>query len=164
YDGGARGAEARSREASAAIADLNTNALARSIDAQIRAAAAQLTAAQAALAAARDAADSSRKSADETAILYRQGLAKAIELVDAKQMQDEVTAPGSIDAFQQVQITARVAGAVDKVAFTEGQQVKQGDPLVITESERYSIAVAQARAAVSKAEANQKAAQAALDR
>jgi outer membrane protein TolC len=85
YDAGARDADARSRDASAAIADLNTQALLRSIDAQVRAAAAQLVASQQALGAAKTAMDSSRKSASETAILYRQGLAKAIELVDANE-------------------------------------------------------------------------------
>jgi outer membrane protein TolC len=85
YDGGARGADSRSRDASAAIAELNTTALVRSIEAQVRTAAALLASAQSALGAAKDAVDSSRKSADETAILYHQGLAKAIELVDANE-------------------------------------------------------------------------------
>jgi membrane fusion protein, multidrug efflux system len=79
-------------------------------------------------------------------------------------MQYTVTAPGSLDAFQQVQITARVAGAVDKVGFVEGQVVKAGDVLVAIESERYTIAVEQARATLRKAEAAQKAAEAALER
>ncbi|HEY0254338.1 MAG TPA: biotin/lipoyl-binding protein, partial [Kofleriaceae bacterium] len=52
-----------------------------------------------------------------------------------RQMQYAVTAPGSIDAFQQVQITARVTGAVDKVAFVEGQTVKAGDAMVSIEAE-----------------------------
>jgi RND family efflux transporter MFP subunit len=82
----------------------------------------------------------------------------------ARQMQYAVNAPGTIDAFQQVQITARVAGAVDKVAFVEGQQVKQGDTLVVIESERYQIALEQAKAAVAKADAAQKSAEAALSR
>jgi RND family efflux transporter MFP subunit len=81
-----------------------------------------------------------------------------------RQMQYTVTAPGSIDAFQQVQITARVAGAVDRVGFVEGQLVKAGDVLVSIESERYSIAVEQARATLAKAEATQRAAEAALQR
>lgn len=81
-----------------------------------------------------------------------------------RQMQYTVTAPGSIDAFQQVQITARVAGAVDKVGFVEGQVVKAGDALVTIESERYTIAVEQARATLLKAQAAQKAAEAALER
>jgi RND family efflux transporter MFP subunit len=82
----------------------------------------------------------------------------------AKQMQYSVNAPGAVDAFQQVQITARVAGAVDKVGFVEGQQVKQGDTLVVIESERYQIALQQAKAVTAKADAAQKSAEAALDR
>lgn len=84
--------------------------------------------------------------------------------LEVRQMQYAVTAPGSLDAFQQVQITARVAGAVDKVAFVEGQLVKQGDILVTIESERYQIAVAQARSTLQKTAATQKAAEAALAR
>jgi len=84
--------------------------------------------------------------------------------LEVRQMQYSVNAPGSIDAFQQVQITARVAGAVDKVAFTEGQNVKENDPLVSIESERYSIAVAQARSVLAKSEASEKSAEAALNR
>ena len=79
-------------------------------------------------------------------------------------VQYNVIAPGSIDAFQQVQITARVAGAVDKVAFVEGQTVKRGDPLVVIEVERYQIAVDQAKAALDKATAAQKAAEGDLAR
>jgi RND family efflux transporter MFP subunit len=84
--------------------------------------------------------------------------------LEARQMQYAVTAPGSIDAFQQVQITARVPGAVDKVTFVEGQVVKAGDVLAVVESERYEIAVAQARSTLAKAQATQKAAEAALQR
>jgi outer membrane protein TolC len=85
YDAGARNADERLRAANAAIADLDTVALARTIDSQVRSAAIVLESAQAALGAAQEAVDASRKSADETAILYHQGLAKAIELVDANE-------------------------------------------------------------------------------
>src|SRR3954462_14060963 len=61
--------------------------------------------------------------------------------LEAKQVQYTVEAPGSIDAVQPVQITARVAGAVDKVGFAEGQSVKKNDVLVTIESERYQIAL-----------------------
>ena len=84
--------------------------------------------------------------------------------VTVRQVQYNVIAPGSIDAFQQVQITARVAGAVDKVAFVEGQTVKEGDPLVIIEVDRYNVAVDQAKAALAKAVAAHSAAQAELAR
>jgi multidrug efflux system membrane fusion protein len=81
-----------------------------------------------------------------------------------KQVSYNVTAPGSLDAFQQVQITARVAGAVDRVSFVEGQNVKQGDLLVTIEPDRYQVAVDQARAAVDKAAATEKASEAELNR
>ncbi len=84
--------------------------------------------------------------------------------LERRQVRYTVMAPGSIEAFQQVQITARVAGAVDKVAFVEGQVVKQGDLLAVIESERYEIAVGQAKAAVDKATANEQSAEANLAR
>ena len=83
YDAGVRYADKRSRDAQAEIADLTLRQLARSVDAQVRSAAALLLAEQAALRAAADAVSASRQSVEETAILYGQGLAKAIELVDA---------------------------------------------------------------------------------
>jgi RND family efflux transporter MFP subunit len=84
--------------------------------------------------------------------------------LDLRQVQYTVTAPGSLDAFQEVQITARVAGAVDRVAFVEGQQVKQGDVLVTIERERYEITVAQASSTLHKAQATRNTAKAALER
>lgn len=82
----------------------------------------------------------------------------------SRKMQYSVDSPGSIEAFQQVQITARVAGAVDKVTFAEGQQVKAGDTLATIESERYAIAVEQAQSTLTRAIATEKSAQLALDR
>jgi RND family efflux transporter MFP subunit len=73
--------------------------------------------------------------------------------VDAKPHELSVTAPGVVDAFEHVQVTARVAGVVDKVMFTEGQEVKQGAALALIDSRRYSLAVSSARAAVEKAKA-----------
>ena len=75
-----------------------------------------------------------------------------------------VTAPGTVDAFEHVQVTARVQGAVDKVAFAEGQNVKKGDVLVIIDSERYSSSVAAANAQVKKAQADQADVEAAIAR
>jgi RND family efflux transporter MFP subunit len=74
-------------------------------------------------------------------------------------VQYTVTAPGSIEAFQQVQITARVSGAVDKVSFAEGASVTAGQTLVSIESDRYQVAVDQAKAQLQKSQAEQKQAQ-----
>jgi len=81
-----------------------------------------------------------------------------------QQLRYLVVAPGSIEAFQQVQITARVAGAVDKVAFSEGQAVKEGQTLVTIQSDRYQVAVDQAKAAIAKAQAGEAQAEAQLAR
>jgi RND family efflux transporter MFP subunit len=84
--------------------------------------------------------------------------------LEQRQITYNVTAPGTIEAFQQVQVTSRVAGAVDKVSFVEGQQVKQGDVLVTIETDRYQVAVDQAKANLAKTQATQQAAEAQLAR
>ena len=83
------------------------------------------------------------------------GLAFAVEVmpVESKKVDYVVSSPGTIDAFERVQVTARVAGVVDRVAFSEGQQVKKGDTLVVIDSERFRLLVSSAQAAVDKADA-----------
>ena len=87
----------------------------------------------------------------------RQPLSFAVDVlpVEAKKVDYIVQAPGTIDAFERVQVTARVAGVVDRVMFSEGQTVKQGATLVNIDGERYGLAVAQAKAQLQKAEATQ---------
>jgi outer membrane protein TolC len=83
FDAGVRYADKHSRDAQAAISYLQMDTLVRSIANDVRTAAALLAASQAALRSAQGGVTASRQSVDETAILYKQGLAKAIELVDA---------------------------------------------------------------------------------
>jgi len=83
YDAGVRYADKHTRDAQAEIADLNTQLLMRTVDAQVRSAVALLAAAQLAFRDASDASKFAAQNVDETAILYRQGLATALELVDA---------------------------------------------------------------------------------
>ena len=75
--------------------------------------------------------------------------------VTLRQVQYSITAPGTIQAFEQVQVTARVGGAVDKVGFSEGQEVKPGQVLAVIEVDRYQVAVSQAKATVDKAKASE---------
>jgi RND family efflux transporter MFP subunit len=84
--------------------------------------------------------------------------------LERREVRYTVTAPGTIEAFQQVQITARVAGAVDKVSFIEGQPVKQGQVLVTIDGERYEVALAQSKATQAKVQANEQQAEAQLAR
>src|SRR5687767_6527332 len=71
--------------------------------------------------------------------------------VESRNVEYSVTAVGSLDAFERVAVTARVAGAVERVNFREGQLVKAGQPLVEIEPERYRLAVAAAEATLNKA-------------
>src|SRR5262249_23471205 len=72
--------------------------------------------------------------------------------VEARKVEYVVSAVGSIDAFERVQVTARVRGAVDRVLFQEGTPVKAGQPLAEVETERYQVAVDTAGAAMEKAQ------------
>jgi RND family efflux transporter MFP subunit len=85
------------------------------------------------------------------------GLSYAVDIlkVDSKKVDYIVTAPGTVEAFERVQVTSRVAGAVDRVAFTDGQEVKRGDVLVTIDGERYQLSVNSAKAALVKAQAAQ---------
>ena len=64
-----------------------------------------------------------------------------------------VNAPGTIEAFEQVQVTARVAGVIDRVGFAEGGTVKKGQVLASIDSERYQLVVSAARVTVTRADA-----------
>ncbi|MFY0577305.1 biotin/lipoyl-binding protein [Cystobacter fuscus] len=75
-----------------------------------------------------------------------------VEPVAARDVEYAISAVGSVEAFEQVQITARVAGVVEQVRFLEGQSVKKGQVLAEIEPTRYGIAVRAARAALDRAE------------
>jgi multidrug efflux system membrane fusion protein len=75
-----------------------------------------------------------------------------------------ISAVGSVEAFEKVQVTARVAGVVEKVRFAEGSRVSGGQVLVEIEPQRYSLAVESAQASYSKATAAKSDAGAGLQR
>jgi multidrug efflux system membrane fusion protein len=75
-----------------------------------------------------------------------------------------VNAVGSVDAFEKVQVTARVSGVVDRVLFAEGSLARVDQVLVEIEPERYSLAVESAQAYYEKAVASQADAEAGLKR
>jgi outer membrane protein TolC len=85
FDAGVRGAERREREAIVRGAELELEAALRDVERELESAAVRLTTEQAALREATAAVRAARKNADETQILYREGLASALELADATQ-------------------------------------------------------------------------------
>jgi len=84
--------------------------------------------------------------------------------VKSRPVEYTVTAVGSVDAFEKVQVTARVAGVVEQVKFVEGESVEAGQALVEIELRRYQLFVEAARANLQKAEAAKADAEAALAR
>lgn len=76
-----------------------------------------------------------------------------VEQVKLKSLVYSVNAVGSVDAFETVQVTARVSGVVDRVLFSEGSPAALGQVLVEIEPERYKLSVEAAQAAQEKAEA-----------
>ena len=83
FDGLARFADRRERQALAKLADLGVQAATRRVDVEVREALVSLENQRASLKQASVAYDVAKKNAAETAELYRQGLASALEVADA---------------------------------------------------------------------------------
>ncbi|MFO1124309.1 MAG: efflux RND transporter periplasmic adaptor subunit [Methylocystis sp.] len=64
---------------------------------------------------------------------------------------DEYT--GRFEPLKQVEVRARVSGALEKINFTDGQFVKTGDVLFVIDQRPYQIAVDSARAELVRAQA-----------
>lgn len=75
-----------------------------------------------------------------------------------------LSAVGSIEAFEEIQVTSRVTGVVEKVSFAEGETVKANQPLAEIEPRRFELAVETARAALARSKAAQDEAEAGLAR
>jgi multidrug efflux system membrane fusion protein len=71
---------------------------------------------------------------------------------------------GTAQAYNMVAIKSRVDGQIVKIDFKEGQEVKQGDPLIQIDPRPYQAALQQALAAKQKDEAQLATAQADLER
>jgi multidrug efflux system membrane fusion protein len=71
---------------------------------------------------------------------------------------------GTVQAFQMVTVRSRVDGNITKVLFTEGQDVKTGDPLFQIDPRPFQAVLEQAQATKTKDEAQLKGAQLDLQR
>jgi membrane fusion protein, multidrug efflux system len=71
---------------------------------------------------------------------------------------------GTVQAFQMVTVRTRVDGQITKVPFTEGQEVKTGDPLFQIDPRPFQAALTQAQAMKQRDEAQLQGAQLDLER
>jgi outer membrane protein TolC len=115
YDAGVRYSDLHTRDAAADIAELDLQYLERTVDQQVRSAAALLVAAQKAFHVSAENMKWARQNVDETAILYRQGLATALELVDANDSRftAEISYASAEFAMAQAYLTLRQALGLD---------------------------------------------------
>lgn len=89
-----------------------------------------------------------------------------VGVADVKQGDFNVylTGLGTVQAFNTVELKTRIDGQIMQVNFTEGQDVKQGQLLIVVDPRPYQVALAQAQATLAKDEAQLKNAKAQYDR
>jgi multidrug efflux system membrane fusion protein len=74
----------------------------------------------------------------------------SVAKVSQESVPTELRVVGTVDASSVVQIKSQIAGQLDKVQFTEGQNVNQGDLLFVIDPRPYEDALRQAEAAVAR--------------
>ena len=78
------------------------------------------------------------------------------KMIMAQKISDEVRAIGTVQAYQEVQISPEISGKIKKILLTVGDHVKRGDFLVEIDDETRQIALTQKKALLKKAEATRK--------
>src|SRR5262245_46460526 len=76
-----------------------------------------------------------------------------VQKLEPRRVEYKIEAVGAVEAFENVQVTARVAGALESLHFREGDEVKQGALLAEIEPQRYQLAAGQAKASLDRAKA-----------
>ena len=79
-----------------------------------------------------------------------EGVPVTVAAVEKKTVPEQVTAIGTVEPMQTVQIRTMVAGTLTGVHFREGQEVKRGDLLFTLDPRPYQAALAQAQSAVAR--------------
>ncbi|MCB9894564.1 MAG: efflux RND transporter periplasmic adaptor subunit [Planctomycetes bacterium] len=87
-----------------------------------------------------------------------------VETIEGRKVEYVVSATGSVDAFEEVLITAQVQGVVEKINFREGQAVTPETVLAEIEPKRFQYSYNAAQAAHDRAKAELKEAQEGLKR
>jgi membrane fusion protein (multidrug efflux system)/multidrug efflux system membrane fusion protein len=73
-----------------------------------------------------------------------------VQAIEERPVEYAIQAVGGVEAFEAIEITARVAGVVESVKFREGDTVKDGQVLVEIEPARFQLTARQARASLDR--------------
>jgi len=79
-----------------------------------------------------------------------QAVPVSIAKVDTRDLPVYLNGLGSVEAFNTVVVKSRLDGQLVKVAFREGQQVKEGDLLAVIDPRPYEVQLSQAQAMLFK--------------
>jgi len=102
--------------------------------------------------------------ADQAAAFAAQPVPVQVALVQRKSVPVELSALGTVTAYNTVNLNSRVSGQILRVNFTEGQPVHKGQLLIQIDPAPYQAALDQAIGQLARDEANLKNAQAEADR
>ena len=80
----------------------------------------------------------------------QEGVPVTVAQVQKKTVPQQVTAIGTVEPMQTVQVRTMVGGTLTGVHFQEGQEVKRGDLIFTIDPRPYQAALAQARSAVAR--------------
>src|SRR5271166_6778460 len=94
------------------------------------------------------------KAAQQAAAARRPPVPVSAALVEKADFPVYLTGLGTVQGFNTVQVRTRVDGQIDKIAFTEGQMVKEGDLLAEIDPRPYQATLDQAKAKKAQDEAN----------
>src|SRR5215472_14717695 len=83
----------------------------------------------------------------------QQAVPVAIAKVETRDLPVYLNGLGSVEAFNTVVVKSRIDGQLVKVAFREGQQVKEGDLLAIIDPRPFEVQLSQAQATLFKDQA-----------
>jgi len=103
---------------------------------------------------------SAATSASQAAALYSRPVPVQVSAAEQRPMPVFLTALGTVTPYMSVTVKARVNGELEPVKFTEGQEVKQGETILLIDPKPYKAALDQAKGTLKHDEALLKDAQA----
>ena len=84
-------------------------------------------------------------SASQAAALYSRPVPVQVTTAEQKPMPIFLAAIGTVMPYMSVTVKARVSGELEPVKFTEGQQVRQGETIMVIDPRPYQAALDQAK-------------------